>query len=77
MGIERRLAALEAKKAPHKGPDVIWWLSPTTEVDLQRGWQQAIRNYLDHGGGVWDTEEVRIDAAVHKTTGEIQVFEGA
>jgi hypothetical protein len=77
MGIERRLAALEAKKAPHKGPDVIWWLSPTTEADLQRGWQRAIRNYLDHGRGVWDTEEVRIDAVLYQATREIDVLEDA
>jgi hypothetical protein len=77
MAIDRRIAALEAKKAPRKGPDVIWWVSPTTEEDLRRGWQRAIRNYLDRGRGVWDTEEVRIDAAVHKATGEIEVLEDA
>jgi hypothetical protein len=75
MGLDRRISFLEAKKAPRKGPDVIWWLSPTTEEDLRRGWQLAIRNYLDHDLGTWDTEEVRVDAAVYSATGEIEVLE--
>jgi len=74
MAIDRRIAALEAKKAPRKGPDVIWWLSPTTEQDLQRGWQLAIRNYLDRERGVWASEEVRIDPRVYLETNQIEAI---
>jgi hypothetical protein len=74
MGLDRRISFLEAKKAPRKGPDVIWWLSPTTEQDLQRGWQRAIRNYLDHGRGTWDAKEVKIDPRVYSEMNQIETI---
>jgi len=49
-------------------------LSPTTEQDLQRGWQLAIRNYLDRERGVWASEEVRIDPRVYLETNQIEAI---
>jgi hypothetical protein len=75
MGIERRLAALEAKKAPQKGPDVIWWLSPTTEADLSAGFQVAVRNWFEEGLG-WRSEQVRVDSRIYSERGEIvEIFD--
>ena len=74
MALDRRIKALEAKKAPYKGPDEIWWISPTTEEDLERGWARAIRNYLDCKRGVWASEEVRIDAVLYQAAGEIELL---
>jgi hypothetical protein len=74
MGLDRRIAALEAQKTPLSAPKEIWWISPTTEADLRRGWQLAIRNYLDRERGVWASEEVRIDPRVYLETNQIETI---
>lgn len=73
MALDRRIAVLEAKKAPHEGPVEIWWLSPTAQEDLERGWQRAIRNYYDPKRNLWDSEEVRIDAELYGRLGQIEL----
>ena len=74
MALDRRIKALEAKKAPYKGPDEIWWISPTTEEDLERGWQRAIRNFCDPQRKAWGSEEVRVDARIYSESDEIIPF---
>ena len=74
MALDRRIKALEAQKAPYKGPEEIWWISPTTQEDLERGWQRAIRNFRDPDRNAWDSEEVRVDALVYSESDEIMPF---
>jgi hypothetical protein len=72
--LERRIAVLEAKNDLHQLPKEIWWLHPTTEVDLERGWQRAIRNFYDPERKAWGSEEVQVDARVYSATNKIERF---